>query len=158
MLQDKKIVSRILVPLIFGIIVAGGAYYGKTHMTKKPSEKITTKTGLSYIITQEPAESAQQPEKGDLVQVHYTGWLDVNGQPGALFDSSVERKTPFEFPVGVNYVIKGWDEVVLDMRVGEKRRVFIPSKLGYGEMGAGAIIPPHANLIFDIELLAINAD
>lgn len=156
MFQDKKILPRIIVPLLFGAFVAGAAYYGKNHMNS--STKQITQSGLSFIILKAADEHAQFPEKGDLVQVHYTGWLDVDGQPGAQFDSSVERGTPFEFPVGAGYVIKGWDEAVLAMKVGEKRRVFIPSKLGYGAHGAGGLIPPHANLIFDIELLAINAD
>ena len=155
MFQDKKIISRIIVPLILGVIVAGAAYYGKTHMN---TTKQITQSGLSFIVLKAASEGAQKPEKGDLAQVHYTGWLDVDGQPGAQFDSSVERGTPFEFPVGVGYVIKGWDEVVLDMKVGEKRRVFIPSKLGYGAHGAGGLIPPHANLIFDVELLGINVE
>ena len=152
MLHDKKIVSRILVPLIFGIIVAGGAYYGKTHMTKKPSEKITTKTGLSYIITQEPAESAQQPEKGDLVQVHYTGWL----LDGTKFDSSKDRGEPFEFRVGERQVIRGWDLGVEGMKVGEVRKLTISPDLGYAERGAASVIPPNATLSFEVELLGIS--
>ena len=87
--------------------------------------------------------------------VHYTGWLNVNGEPAGKFDSSVDRGQPFTFVIGVGYVIKGWDEGVMSMKVGEKRRLFIPSQLGYGSRGAGAAIPPFADLIFDVELLEI---
>ena len=91
--------------------------------------------------------------KGQQVTVHYTGWLDADGQPGTKFDSSVDRGQPFSFVIGVGQVIKGWDEGVLEMKVGEKRRLFIPSDLGYGPYGAGSSIPPNAALIFDVELL-----
>lgn len=114
--------------------------------------RIQEKSGLSYeIITPAPA-GARAPEKGQTVSVHYTGWLDNNGQLGKKFDSSVDRGEQFQFPLGKGYVIAGWDEAVAGMKIGEKRRVFIPSKLGYGAHGAGDAIPPHANLIFDIEL------
>jgi len=87
--------------------------------------------------------------------VHYTGWLDNNGQPGTKFDSSLDRKQPFTFIIGFGMVIKGWDEGVMSMKIGEKRRLFIPSSLGYGAHGAGNLIPPHKNLIFDVELLNV---
>ena len=116
---------------------------------------ITTPSGLRYeILTQAPAD-AQEAKAGDLVKVHYTGWLDENGQPGKKFDSSVDRNQPFEFPLGQGYVIKGWDEGVQGMKVGEKRRLIIPAAIGYGARGAGAAIPPQATLIFDVELLAL---
>lgn len=116
---------------------------------------ITTPSGLRYeILTQAPAD-AQEAKEGNTVTVHYTGWLDENGQPGKKFDSSVDRKQPFQFPLGLGYVIKGWDEGVLGMKVGEKRRLIIPAAIGYGSRGAGAIIPPHATLIFDVELLGV---
>jgi FKBP-type peptidyl-prolyl cis-trans isomerase len=89
--------------------------------------------------------------------VHYTGWLDNNGQPGTKFDSSIDRGQPFTFIIGVGQVIKGWDEGVMTMKVGEKRRLFIPASLGYGSRGAGQIIPPHASLIFDVELLKVTS-
>ncbi len=113
-----------------------------------------TASGLGYeIIT--PGTGAK-PQKGQTVVVHYTGWLDDNGQPGKKFDSSVDRGTPFSTQIGVGRVIPGWDEGLLDMQVGEKRRLFIPADLGYGKYGAGAAIPPNANLIFDVELIAIK--
>lgn len=93
-----------------------------------------------------------QPKKGDRVRVHYTGWLTT----GEKFDSSVDRHEPFEFVLGVGQVIKGWDEGVAQLRVGDKVRLTIPAELGYGARGAGGVIPPNATLIFEVELLGIR--
>jgi len=91
------------------------------------------------------------------VLVHYSGWLSgSDGQPGAKFDSSHDRRDPFGFALGQGNVIAGWDEGVVGMRVGGKRRLVIPPDLGYGEFGAGGVIPPNATLIFDIELLDVS--
>lgn len=155
--------NKIIITLLCVLIGAGGYYfYGRKTMTKdvtsdQTSSNITrTASGLGYEVLTAPAADAAKPNIGQMVQVHYTGWLDDNGQPGAKFDSSVDRGQPFEFPVGAGYVIKGWDEAVADMKVGEKRRIYLPSELGYGARGAGGAIPPHANLIFDVELLDLK--
>ena len=95
------------------------------------------------------------PQKGKTVNVHYTGWLSENGEPGKKFDSSVDRGQKFSFRIGLGQVIQGWDEGVMLMKVGEKRRLFIPSKLAYGVHGAGGVIPPDADLIFDVELFDV---
>lgn len=88
-------------------------------------------------------------EAGQVVLVHYTGWLEN----GTKFDSSVDRNEPFEVAAGVGQVIGGWDAALLRMRVGDKARATIPAHLGYGEHGVEGVIPPHATLIFEMELL-----
>ncbi|MSP55410.1 MAG: FKBP-type peptidyl-prolyl cis-trans isomerase [Myxococcales bacterium] len=110
----------------------------------------TSPNGLVYYVLQ-PGTGAQ-PKAGETVKVQYTGWLT----DGTRFDSSLDRGEPFSFRVGVGQVIKGWDEAVLDMRVGEKRQIRVPSTLGYGANGAGGVIPPNAILIFDVELMGID--
>lgn len=113
-----------------------------------------TSTGLEYTILQ--AGNGKSPHKGNQVTVHYTGWLDKNGEPDSKFDSSVDRNRPFTFSIGVGQVIKGWDEGVLTMQVGEKRRLYIPADLAYGAYSPSRGIPPHSNLIFDVELLSVS--
>jgi FKBP-type peptidyl-prolyl cis-trans isomerase FkpA len=93
---------------------------------------------------------------GKQVTVHYTGWLNKDGQKGDKFDSSRDRGEPFEFQLGAGRVIKGWDEGVKGMKIGGKRTLKIPSSFGYGARGAGGVIPPNADLIFDVELLGVK--
>jgi len=118
------------------------------------AKPVTTASGLQVIDTT-PGTGAS-PKTGETCVMHYTGWLYVNGQKGAKFDSSVDRGKPFEFPIGVGRVIKGWDEGVSTMKVGGKRTLIIPPGLGYGAAGAGGVIPPNATLIFDVELISIK--
>ena len=112
---------------------------------------VTLPDGLIYYVLQ--PGTGEHPKAGDTVKVIYTGWLT----DGTRFDSSLDRGEPLSFSVGTGQVIKGWDEAVLDMKVGEKRQLRIPSALGYGANGAGGVIPPNAILVFDVELVGIGA-
>lgn len=115
------------------------------------SEKmIKTPSGLQYEDM--VAGSGASPAPGKKVTVHYTGWLT----DGKKFDSSVDRNEPFVFQIGVGQVIAGWDEGVMSMKLGGKRKLIIPSNLGYGAAGAGGVIPPNANLVFEVILLDIR--
>lgn len=123
--------------------------------SERNTMEVTTPSGLKYQIIQEGTGAT--PRSGQKVKVHYTGWLmEKDGSLGKKFDSSVDRGTPFTFIIDIGQVIKGWDEGVLGMKVGEKRRLIIPAGLGYGLRGAGGVIPPNATLIFDVELLGVS--
>jgi peptidylprolyl isomerase len=111
---------------------------------------VTGQDGLAWVVREEG--TGDKPKEGQLISAHYTGYL----LDGTKFDSSVDRGTPFETPIGVGRVIKGWDLAFADMKVGEKRVLFIPSDLGYGARGAGNVIPPNATLVFDVELLELK--
>ncbi len=115
-----------------------------TKVAGKPVEK---PSGLKYFELKKGAGAVAK--KGDKVQVHYTGWLTT----GKKFDSSLDRGDPLSFEVGKGQVIKGWDEGIEGMNVGSKRQLQIPAKLAYGERGAGGVIPPNSDLIFDVELV-----
>jgi peptidylprolyl isomerase len=116
----------------------------------QPAATVTTPSGLGYVDMVEG--TGKTPTSGKQVKVHYTGWLEN----GTKFDSSVDRGEPLVFPLGVGQVIPGWDEGVMSMKVGGKRKLIIPPQLGYGEAGAGGVIPPNATLIFEVELLDVE--
>ncbi len=120
----------------------------KAHVTDEGAT--TTPSGLKFV--DELVGSGDAPSKGRRVTVHYTGTL-TNGKK---FDSSVDRREPFQFTIGIGQVIRGWDEGVMSMRVGGKRRLIIPAELGYGARGAPPAIPPDAELVFDVELLGVG--
>lgn len=110
----------------------------------------TTTSGLRYEELE--AGTGAQPQRGQVVQVHYTGWLT----DGRKFDSSLDRGEPLQFTLGVGQVIAGWDEGLSTMKVGGRRKLLIPPHLGYGARGAGGVIPPNAELIFEVHLLGVR--
>lgn len=116
------------------------------QINKQWPDAVTTPSGLKYVVVAEG--SGEMPAPGSMVKVHYTGKL-LNG---TKFDSSIDRGTPIDFPVGQGRVIKGWDEALLTMKKGEKRVLIIPANLGYGPSGRGPI-PPNATMVFDVELI-----
>ena len=113
-------------------------------------QTVTTPSGLKYI--DEVIGTGPSPEKGKQVSVHYTGMLE----DGKKFDSSRDRNSPLTFTIGIGQVIKGWDEGIMSMKVGGKRKLTIPPDLGYGQRGAPPAIPPGATLIFEVELLGVK--
>jgi peptidylprolyl isomerase len=129
-----------------------GAAGGSASAQKYPGapatgKEETTPSGLKYIRMQEG--KGDTPKAGANVSVHYTGYL----MNGTKFDSSVDRGQPIQFPLGQGAVIKGWDEGIAMMKVGEKGKLIIPAELGYGAAGSGSLIPPNSVLVFDVELV-----
>ncbi|XP_048005038.1 FK506-binding protein 2 [Leguminivora glycinivorella] len=126
---------------MFAVLALAGATFAGSEVTELKVENV-------YV----PEGCTTKSKNGDMLTMHYTGTLD----DGHKFDSSFDRDQPFTFQIGVGQVIKGWDQGLLDMCVGEKRKLTIPSHLGYGERGAGNVIPAHATLHFEVELINIG--
>ena len=108
-----------------------------------------------------PETCDRKTAPGDKLAMHYSGYIDessATGKPGSMFDSSLNRGTPLDFVLGAGRVIKGWDQGLTDMCVGEKRTLIIPPELGYGSRGAGGAIPGGATLKFDVELVSIGVE
>lgn len=143
-----KNVMKLVLTGALAMLLAVPAYAAKDET--KAGKTVTTASGLKYI--DQIVGKGASPVAGKKVKVHYTGTLEN----GTKFDSSVDRKQPFDFVIGVGQVIPGWDEGVMTMKVGGKRKLIIPAKLGYGTRGAGGVIPPNATLLFDVELLDVG--
>ena len=144
--------------VIIGVLAAGAAD------AQAPANRETGGSKLSATVTTLQKNDVKQgtgaeAQAGKTAVVHYTGWLYDPAQPGGKgtkFDSSVDRKQPFDFPLGGGRVIRGWDEGVVGMKVGGQRTLIIPPDMGYGARGAGGVIPPNATLIFDVELIDVK--
>ena len=143
-----KSLSKIAVSVVMAALFAVPVFASQ-DAKKDGGKVVTTASGLKYVDVVVGKGAA--PTAGKQVKVHYTGTLEN----GKKFDSSVDRKEPFSFTIGVGQVIPGWDQGVMTMKVGGKRKLIIPAKLGYGARGASGVIPPNATLLFDVELLDV---
>jgi peptidylprolyl isomerase len=146
-LRSRITFSLFVVLLAVSFNLSTNAFSKEEKMSEDIQE---TPSGLKYIVIEEG--EGDKPTNGKKVKVHYTGKLE----DGTVFDSSVKRGVPIEFALGVGQVIKGWDEGIADMKVGEKRQLIIPPDLGYGPNGYPPVIPANSTLIFDVELVEIN--
>ena len=126
------------------------------ELVNEEKSKMQDKGITELIIIDNKVGDGREAEKGLTVTVHYTGWLYENGEKTTKFDSSVDRREPFNFVLGVGQVIKGWDSGFSGMQVGGSRTIIIPSRMGYGSRGAGDVIPPNSDLIFEVELIEIQ--
>jgi FKBP-type peptidyl-prolyl cis-trans isomerase FkpA len=153
--QHLNRVTRIFIGLLGILLIAACQQQGETGMAENTSDAAMTGLQITDVTNGEGATA----EAGQTVIVHYTGWLYDPSQPdnkGEKFDSSVDRGQPFSFPLGAGQVIRGWDEGFAGMQIGGKRILVIPPEMGYGERGAGGVIPPNATLMFEVDLLEIQ--
>jgi FKBP-type peptidyl-prolyl cis-trans isomerase len=155
----KTKTPRLVWPLALMLCVACNAGEQQPAKAAAPATSTTT-TAEGLTITELAAGEGAAIAAGSTAVVHYTGWLYETGaadHKGRKFDSSVDRGEPFRFTIGAGEVIRGWDLGVEGMKKGGKRRLVIPAALGYGDRGAGGVIPPGATLVFDVELLEIES-
>jgi peptidylprolyl isomerase len=153
--KHKLAIAALALSFTFAPVAGFGADKPAAPPAATQGHTVTTASGLQIIDT--AIGTGDSPEPGQTCVMHYTGWLYVDGAKGKKFDSSLDRGKPFEFPIGMHKVIKGWDEGVATMKVGGKRTLIIPADLGYGARGAGnGLIPPDSTLIFEVELLGVK--
>lgn len=128
--------------------------YAASSYTGLPFTKYDS--GLKVQILKEGPANGETPKRGQTVITHYNSWHDKKGQPGRKVDSTYERGEPFEFKIGYGYVIRGIDEAVMDMKIGDKRRIFIPSEMAFGQAGATEVVPGDTDLIYEVEVIGIK--
>jgi FKBP-type peptidyl-prolyl cis-trans isomerase FkpA len=144
--------------LPLAVFIAAGFYVMAVY-TKHPPRQIDPAVMAALVKTDVKLGDGALATAGKTVAVHYTGWLYDEAAPnhhGKKFDSSRDRNAPFDFPLGEGRVIPGWDHGVEGMKVGGQRMLIVPPAMAYGSGGAGEVIPPNAQLVFDIELLAVQ--
>lgn len=151
---------RYLMTAVLAITLVAACSKTPEPADEKAVNDVAVSAGSGMIVRKLKNGHGRAAQPGDFVTVHYTGWLydeAAPGQRGKKFDSSVDRGQKFQFPLGAGRVIKGWDEGVAGMLIGETRELTIPPDMGYGERGAGAVIPPGATLVFEVELFDAEA-
>jgi peptidylprolyl isomerase len=149
--MNSKILARFFLTVLLLGMASAAAFAGKDQSPPEAAGKeVVTPSGVKYVDLRigEGGEAAN----GKIVEVHYTGWLEN----GTKFDSSRDRARPFTFRLGTGDALKGWDEGLLGMKVGGKRKLVIPPELGFGKQGVGSVVPPNAVLLYEFELLAVR--
>ncbi len=153
-MKEKTMLFGRVSYLMLGCLLAACNANQAAHKKEDLVTKNEVQQDIQVDVIKSAPANAPMPQKGQVVVVHYTGTLATNGKK---FDSSKDRGETFSFPVGMGYVIKGWDEGLLQMAKGGTYKLTIPSHKGYGARGAGSSIPPHADLVFEIEVIDIKS-